>query len=143
MEHDLGPDMPKLWTRRSVLLALAGVGLATPACTVNQLFSWNHGKPVIFGYGTAPNYDRRFKTIHLQIFKNPTFWAVVPVPGLEMELTACRRKNSVPRPSRREVSRPRWAAPRRRRPPAIPCPARPICPVRPAVRPSPPPAPRR
>jgi hypothetical protein len=70
-----------------MLLALAGVGLAAPACEINQLFSWNGGKPVLFGYGTAPNYDKKYKTIRIKIFKNPTFWAVVPVPGLEMELT--------------------------------------------------------
>jgi hypothetical protein len=78
---------PKLWTRRSVLLTLAGTGLAVPACEFSQLFSWNGGKPVIFGYSTAPNYDSRFKTIRVKIFKNPTFWSVLPVPGLEMQLT--------------------------------------------------------
>src|SRR5262249_26699714 len=56
-------------------------------CEINQLFSWNGGKPVLFGYGTAPNYDKRYKTLRIKIFKNPTFWAVVPVPGLEMQLT--------------------------------------------------------
>ncbi len=78
---------PKLWTRRSMLLALAGVGLAVPACEIGQLFSWNGGKPVLFGYSTAPNYDKRYKTIQVKIFKNPTFWSAVPVPNLEMELT--------------------------------------------------------
>jgi hypothetical protein len=80
-------NQPRLWTRRSFLLTLAGAGLAVPACEFGQLFSWNGGKPVIFGYGTAPNFDRRYKTIRVKIFKDPTFWAVVPVPGLEMELT--------------------------------------------------------
>ncbi len=79
--------MPKQWTRRSVLLALAGVGLSVPACAWSDWFAWNDGKPVLFGYGTAPNFDKRFKTVRVKIFKNPTFWAVVPVPGLEMELT--------------------------------------------------------
>jgi hypothetical protein len=69
-----------------MLLALAGAGLAVPACDFSQLFSWNGGKPVIFGYGTAPNFDRRYKTIRVKIFKDPTFWSVVPVPGLEEEL---------------------------------------------------------
>jgi hypothetical protein len=78
---------PRLWTRRSALLALAGAGLTVPACDFSQLFSWNDGKPVIFGYSTAPNFDRRYKTIRVKIFKDPTFWAVVPVPGLEMQLT--------------------------------------------------------
>lgn len=82
-----GNKTPKCWTRRSVLLALAGLGLATPACEFNKWFSWNGGKPVVFGYGTAPNYDKRFKTIRIKIFKDPTFWAVTPVPGLEDELT--------------------------------------------------------
>lgn len=78
---------PKLWTRRSALLAMAGVGLTVPACDFSQVFTWNGGKPMLFGYGTAPNFDRRYKTIRVKIFKDPTFWAVVPVPGLEMELT--------------------------------------------------------
>jgi hypothetical protein len=78
---------PRLWTRRSALLALAGAGLSVPACDFSQLFSWNDGKPVLFGYSTAPNFDRRYKTIRVKIFKDPTFWAVVPVPGLEDELT--------------------------------------------------------
>jgi hypothetical protein len=81
------PNQPKLWTRRSMLLALAGAGLTVPACDFSQLFSWNDGKPVIFGDATAPNFDRRYKTIRVKIFKDPTFWAAVPVPGLEMELT--------------------------------------------------------
>ncbi len=70
-----------------MLLTLAGAGLAVPACDFSQLFSWNDGKPVIFGYATAPNFDRRYKTIRVKIFKDPTFWAAVPVPGLEMQLT--------------------------------------------------------
>jgi hypothetical protein len=78
---------PKLWTRRSLLLTLAGVSMAVPACDFSQLFSWNDGNPVILGYSTRPNYDRRYKTIRVKIFKDPTFWAAVPVPGLEMELT--------------------------------------------------------
>lgn len=80
------PHFPKLWTRRSFLLALAGAGLAVPACDFSQVFSWNGGKPVFLGYGTAPNFDRRYKTIRVNIFKDATFWAAVPVPGLEDEL---------------------------------------------------------
>ncbi len=87
MTQPLPPDPPKLWTRRSLLLALAGAGLAVPACEIGQLFSWNGGKPIIFGYSTAPNFDKRYKTIKVKIFKDSTFWAVVPVPGLEMQLT--------------------------------------------------------
>ncbi|HZV04908.1 MAG TPA: LPS assembly lipoprotein LptE [Gemmataceae bacterium] len=77
----------RLWTRRSALLALAGAGLSVPACEFSDFFSWNDGKPVLFGYSTAPNFDRRYKTIRVKIFKDPTFWAVVPVPGLEDQLT--------------------------------------------------------
>jgi hypothetical protein len=87
MSWPVRPHQPKLWTRRSMLLALAGAGLTVPACEFSQLFSWNGGKPVLFGYGTAPNFDRRYKTIRVKIFKDATFWAVVPVPNLEMELT--------------------------------------------------------
>jgi hypothetical protein len=79
--------IPKQWTRRSVLLVLAGAGLSLPACEFGQLFSWNGGKPTLFGYATAPNYDKRIKTVKVNIFKDPTFWAAVPVPNLEMELT--------------------------------------------------------
>ncbi len=87
MSRVVRPNQPRLWTRRSMLLALAGGSLAVPACTFSDLFSWNGGKPVIFGYGTAPVFDRRYKTIRVKIFKDATFWSVVPVPGLEMELT--------------------------------------------------------
>jgi hypothetical protein len=76
-----------MWSRRVLLLALAGAGLVVPACTWNDFFAWNGGKPVLFGYRTASNYDTRFKTVRVKIFKNPTFWAVVPVPGLEDQLT--------------------------------------------------------
>ncbi|HTU89538.1 MAG TPA: LPS assembly lipoprotein LptE [Gemmataceae bacterium] len=87
MKRLVRPNQPKLWTRRSMLLAMAGAGLTVPACDFSQLFSWNGGKPVIFGYSSAPNFDRRYKTIRVKIFKDPTFWAVMPVPNLEMELT--------------------------------------------------------
>jgi hypothetical protein len=78
---------PRLWTRRSILLALAGAGLTVPACEFSDLFSWNDGKPTLFGYRTAPNYDRRYKTVRVNIFKNNTFWSAVPTPGLEEQLT--------------------------------------------------------
>lgn len=87
MSRPVGPTRPRQWTRRSMLLALAGAGLAVPACEFGKLFSWNGGKPVLFGYGTASNFDRRYKTIRVKIFRNPTFWSAVPVPGLEEQLT--------------------------------------------------------
>lgn len=72
---------------RAILLALAGISLAVPACAWSDWFAWNGGKPVLFGYRTAPNYDTRIKTVRVKIFKDATFWAVVPVPGLEEQLT--------------------------------------------------------
>jgi hypothetical protein len=87
MNRSIPPIRPPLWTRRSMLLALAGVGLSVPACAFSDLFSWNGGKPTILGYRTAPNFDRRYKTIRVKIFKNATFWSAVPVPGLEEQLT--------------------------------------------------------
>ncbi|MHB1424814.1 MAG: LPS assembly lipoprotein LptE [Gemmataceae bacterium] len=87
MKRPIRPNQPRLLTRRSMLLSLAGASLAVPACDFSQLFSWNDGKPVIFGYGTAPNFDRRYKSIRVKIFKDATFWEVMPVPGLETELT--------------------------------------------------------
>lgn len=87
MQPDRGLRTPRRRMRRAVLLALVAFCLSASACTSNRLFSWNGGKPVIFGYGTAPNYDRRYKTVRIKVFKNPTFWAVVPVPGLEEQLT--------------------------------------------------------
>lgn len=87
MNRSRPPIRPQLWTRRSVLLALAGAGLTVPACEFSDLFSWNGGKPTIFGYRTAPNFDRRYKTIRIKVFKNATFWSAVPTPGLEEQLT--------------------------------------------------------
>ena len=80
-------NVPKRWTRRALLLALAGVAIAVPACEFNEMFAWNDGKPTIFWYKTAPNYDKRIKTVRVKIFKNSSPWAVLPVPGMEMELT--------------------------------------------------------
>jgi hypothetical protein len=62
----------------TVLLALSA--LLLPSC------EWD-GNFTLFGYSTRPNYDTKYKTIKVNIFKDPTFWAVVPVPGLEMQLT--------------------------------------------------------
>ncbi len=87
MKRPMRPNQPKLWTRRSMLLSMAGTALSVPACTFSDLFSWNGGKPTIFGYASAPNFDRRYKTMRVKIFKDPTFWAVMPVPNLEMQLT--------------------------------------------------------
>lgn len=87
MEWFPAQNSPRRFSRRALLLALAGVGLSVPACEFSQLFAWNGGKPTLFGYATAPNYDKRIKTVRIKIFKNPTFWSVVPVPGLEMQLT--------------------------------------------------------
>lgn len=81
------PNQPNLLTRRSMLLGLAGAALGVPACTFSDLFSWNGGKPTLFGYATAPNFDRRYKTMRVKVFKDATFWSVVPVPNLEEELT--------------------------------------------------------
>jgi hypothetical protein len=87
MERLALPNAPRTWSRRAVFLALANISLAVPACAWSDWFAWNGGKPVLFGYRTAPNYDTRIKTVRVKIFKDPTFWAVVPVPGLEMQLT--------------------------------------------------------
>jgi hypothetical protein len=76
-------------TRRRWLALAGGMGVAlvTPGCEFSELFAWNGGHFTFFGYSTRANYDMRFKTIQVKIFKNPTFWAVVPVPGLEMQVT--------------------------------------------------------
>jgi hypothetical protein len=72
----------KCWKIRlaAVVLVPMALALALPSC------EWD-GHFTILGYTTRPNYDTRYKTVKVNIFKNPTFWAVVPVPGLEMELT--------------------------------------------------------
>jgi hypothetical protein len=73
-----------LWRRIAPgRLALAGLGallLSVGACQTG-------GHITILGYTTRPNYSSCYKTVRVNIFKDPTFWAVVPVPGLEMELT--------------------------------------------------------
>jgi hypothetical protein len=55
-------------------------------CLLLSSCNWD-GNFTILGYTTRPNYDTSYKTVRVRIFLNPTFWAVVPVPGLEMELT--------------------------------------------------------
>lgn len=63
-----------------LLLALGSFALALPACTSDGHFT-------LLGYSTKPNYDSRYRTIRVPIFKNHTFWTVTPVPGMEMDLT--------------------------------------------------------
>ncbi len=62
------------------VLLLALCGLLLPSC------EWD-GNFTILGYSTRPNYDTKYKTVKVNIFKDPTLWAVMPVPGLEQELT--------------------------------------------------------
>jgi hypothetical protein len=62
------------------LLLLALSALLLPSC------EWD-GNFTILGYSTKPNYDTKYKTVKVNIFKNPTLWAVLPVPGMEMQLT--------------------------------------------------------
>ncbi len=69
--------------RRLQGLAAAAVGLA---CLLGSSCGWD-GNFTILGYSTKPNYDPQYKTVRVRIFLNPTFWAVVPVPGLEEQLT--------------------------------------------------------
>ncbi len=64
-----------------LLSAMAACLLLLPACA-----SWD-GHFTILGYTTQPNYDLRFKTISIQVFKNRTPWSVTPAPGMEMDLT--------------------------------------------------------
>jgi hypothetical protein len=71
----------KPWTIR-----FAGLSLLAAATMLYPSCEWD-GHFTILGYSTRPNYDTRYKTVKVNIFKNPTFWAVVPVPGLEMQLT--------------------------------------------------------
>src|SRR5262249_36761887 len=70
------------WRRGAISpchLVLA-VALALSGC------QWD-GNFTVLGYTTRPNYDTRYRTVKVNIFKDPTFWSVVPVPGLEMQLT--------------------------------------------------------
>jgi hypothetical protein len=74
---------PRRRDRRAALagvLLLAGVALLLPSC------GWD-GHFTVLGYTTRPNYDTKYKTVRVPIFKNKTFWAVEPVPGMEMDLT--------------------------------------------------------
>jgi hypothetical protein len=64
-----------------LMIALAGAALMLPACA-----SWD-GQLNILGYTTKPNYDLRYKTIKVPVFRNRTPWNLTPVPGMEMDLT--------------------------------------------------------
>jgi hypothetical protein len=70
----------RAWAARVAALALGGLAMALPSC------EWD-GQFTILGYTTKPNYDTRFKTVSVPIFRNKTFWTVTPAPGLEMDLT--------------------------------------------------------
>jgi hypothetical protein len=63
------------------LVALASCALLLPSCA-----SWD-GHLCILGYTTQPNYDLRFHSVSVQVFKNRTPWNLTPAPGLEMDLT--------------------------------------------------------
>jgi hypothetical protein len=78
-----GGDLVKRWRIRLAGLLLP---LLAPTLVLLPSCEWD-GNFTILGYTTRPNYDTRYKTVRVNIFKNPTFWAVVPVPGLEMQLT--------------------------------------------------------
>jgi hypothetical protein len=74
-------------------LLVAGVLLVLPSCDWDgniNLLSWtaqpNHNVSVL-GYSTCANYDTNIHTVRVPIFRNKTPWAVVPNPGLEMDLT--------------------------------------------------------
>jgi hypothetical protein len=81
------PNGLKLWGRQwllpghLLLAVVAASALLLPACA-----TWD-GHFSILGYTTQPNYDLRFRTISVQIFKNKTPWNMTPAPGLEMDLT--------------------------------------------------------
>jgi hypothetical protein len=64
-----------------LLSAAAACALLLPACA-----SWD-GHFSILGYTTLPNYDMRFKTISVQVFRNRTPYNLTPAVGMEMELT--------------------------------------------------------
>src|SRR5262245_34894283 len=68
-------------TRRTALVVLAGVALASPACLSDG------GHFSLLGYSTRPNYNTSYRTVRVPIFKNQTYMTVTPVPGMEMDLT--------------------------------------------------------
>lgn len=65
----------------ALLLVLASTALLLPSCAGDGHFC-------LLGYSSKPNYDTRYRTIRIPIFKNRTYWTVTPVPGMEMDLTA-------------------------------------------------------
>jgi hypothetical protein len=69
------------WTRSGlVLVVLASCALVLPSC------EWD-GNFTVLGYTTKPNYDLRFRSVRVPVFKNRTYWTVTPVVGLDMDLT--------------------------------------------------------
>jgi hypothetical protein len=66
---------PLLKLRLGLACLLAGLAFLLPACT-------GDGHIEIFGYTSRPNYDMTIKTVHVPIFKNPSFRR-----GLEFDLT--------------------------------------------------------
>jgi Lipopolysaccharide-assembly len=68
--------MPCRLARRTALVLLAVAGLSMPACLGDGHFS-------ILGYSTQPNYDTKYHTVRVPIFKNYTFRR-----GLEFDLTS-------------------------------------------------------
>jgi hypothetical protein len=74
------PAEKRGWLAGWALVTLAGLALLLPACESDGHFT-------ILGYTTKPNYDMRFHTVRVPIFRNRTFWTTTTVPGLEMDLT--------------------------------------------------------
>src|SRR5579859_1569718 len=84
MKWTLGREILRrrwLLSAHLLLSAVAACALLLPSCA-----SWD-GHLCILGYTTQPNYDLRFHSISVQVFKNRTPWNLTPVPGLEMDLT--------------------------------------------------------
>jgi hypothetical protein len=79
------PASEPRWFRRGALSALALVTLGSLALVLSSCTSDGH--LTVFGYSTQPNYDLRYHTVRVPIFKNRTYWTVTPVPGMEMDLT--------------------------------------------------------
>jgi hypothetical protein len=65
----------RLNPRRWLPCLLGGVALLLPSCT-------GDGQICLFGYTSRPNYDTRFKTVYVPIFKNLSFRR-----GIEFDLT--------------------------------------------------------
>jgi hypothetical protein len=74
-----GSYLPR-WLAALLLSLTASAALLLSSCSFDGHF-------VLLGYSTRPNYDLRFRTVRVPIFRNRAFWTVTPVPGLEMDLT--------------------------------------------------------